>query len=200
MNTMNNEWIAVKDPVSGKTYYANKKTRATQWDMPLEYNGNPQPQLIYNQQSQLNMYQFQNKFDDNKQSEHCNANNDASKWKKAHDPSTGNDYWYNTETKETTWNIPNILNNSVVQFDTIWGSDSDDNDNEWEEDDDNDNEYSSSNELEIYNPNKQIQKILPHSLVEDDTSSDNNNENINEKKDYFIFDEKDEILINNTPN
>eukprot|EP01084_Bolivina_argentea_P170754 295884_1 len=43
------DWIAVRDPKSGQTYYANTKTRETSWNRP--------PQMAYNQQLQHNTYQ-----------------------------------------------------------------------------------------------------------------------------------------------
>lgn len=35
------DWVAVEDPTSGKTYYANMKTRETSWDPPAGF-GAPQ--------------------------------------------------------------------------------------------------------------------------------------------------------------
>ncbi len=53
------DWIAVRDPTSGKTYYTNMKTRETSWDIPPGYQGQQPPQVQYNPQSQLNMNQQQ---------------------------------------------------------------------------------------------------------------------------------------------
>ena len=33
----------------------------------------------------------------------------VNKWKKVNDPKTGRDYWYHTDTKETTWTMPDEL-------------------------------------------------------------------------------------------
>eukprot|EP01084_Bolivina_argentea_P309871 536034_1 len=113
---MNSEWIQINDQASGRIYYANKTTRATQWEMPYGFNATSQP--------------IQN-------------DNDASKWNKAYDPKTGNYYWWHLDTKETTWTIPTIVSQSSTRFDAIWASDSDNNsDNGRDEDDDDDDDTS----------------------------------------------------------
>eukprot|EP01083_Nonionella_stella_P114274 337691_1 len=114
------DWVSVQDPSSGKTYYANTKTRETSWDVPPGF-----------------------------QQQRPSNTGAASKWKKAHDPNSNKDYWFHVDTKETTWTMPkelagrgggadaamkatkeDIKRGSVINFDAAWGSDTDDDKND----------------------------------------------------------------------
>eukprot|EP01084_Bolivina_argentea_P170753 295883_1 len=56
------DWIAVRDPKSGQTYYANTKTRQTSWNRPPAFDGVVQPQMAHNQQLQHNTHQQQYQY------------------------------------------------------------------------------------------------------------------------------------------
>merc|ERR1712228_52158 len=261
------DWVAVQDPSSGKTYYANMKTRETSWDVPPGFQeAQAQPQVAYNAQSQMNMGQQQGSFYGQQQQQfgqqqqqpqqgsfygqqqqqnqngygqqqQQQQNNgygqqmnpmsgggaDDSKWKKAHDPNSNKDYWYHIETKETTWTMPaelaqqgamngNSLNaqqdqqqkrmsaqmavnsGSVIHFDAAWGSDSDedgDGDDSWDDDKD---DSSSDDGLDVYDPNKQAKKALGNTLVNDEPS---NSEEDDEKPSNPLGDD-DEVLVADT--
>eukprot|EP01084_Bolivina_argentea_P193809 332475_1 len=42
---IDNAWVAVQDPNSGKTYYANMETRETSWEKPPAFENNTQSQI-----------------------------------------------------------------------------------------------------------------------------------------------------------
>ena len=44
----NGDWVAVQDPKTGNTYYANMVTRETRWDKPPGFTGPSQAQVQYN--------------------------------------------------------------------------------------------------------------------------------------------------------
>jgi len=278
--------VAVQDPTSGKTYYANMKTRETSWEVPPGFQGAAQPQVQYNPQSQLNMMggsqqnmgayggnpqqgsfyggaqfggqpqgsfyggaqpQQQGSFyggaqpangqfgQPQQQQPMQGGGGDASKWKKAHDPNSGKDYWYHVDTKETTWNMPPevaaangggggmngavgggmanpmgaaanqdvqskqaqmaVNSGSVIHFDAAWGSDSeeeqDGGDDSWDDDKD---ESSSDDGLDVYDPNKQAKKALGNTLVNDEPS---NSEEDDEKPQNPMGDDE-EVLVADT--
>lgn len=81
-----------------------------------------------------------------------------SKWKKAHDPNSGKDYYYHEDTKETRWTKPDdyqepkaahAKSDSVIAFEAAWGSDSDekDKDDSWDTDNDSESDSESGNGL-----------------------------------------------------
>eukprot|EP00486_Rosalina_sp_Unknown_P015531 CAMPEP_0201593486 /NCGR_PEP_ID=MMETSP0190_2-20130828/191073_1 /ASSEMBLY_ACC=CAM_ASM_000263 /TAXON_ID=37353 /ORGANISM="Rosalina sp." /LENGTH=363 /DNA_ID=CAMNT_0048052689 /DNA_START=105 /DNA_END=1193 /DNA_ORIENTATION=+ len=291
------DWVAVQDPTSGKTYYANMKTRETSWEVPPGFQGQAQPQVQYNPQSQLNMMggsqanmgggaggggmaqggggygqqpqqqqgsfygQQQNAFGQQQQQQQGSfygqqqqnpqqqgsfygqqnqfaqqsnpmgaaagmgagggGGGAESKWKKAHDPNSNRDYWYHVDTKETTWTMPAELANgggggggggnpqdeaaqkraqmainsgSVIHFDAAWGSDSedgDDGDDSWDDDKD---DSSSDDGLDVYDPNKQAKKALGNTLVNDEPS---NSEEDDEKPQNPLGDDE-EVLVADT--
>eukprot|EP00808_Paulinella_micropora_P026680 g54161.t1 len=94
-------WSTSQDPKSRRTYYYNKKTKATSWSRPacLGAEEAPEPKkekVVEEQQAP--------KEEEPKKEEPKKAPADV--WKKAIDPRSGKPYWYNKATKETTWKNP----------------------------------------------------------------------------------------------
>eukprot|EP01107_Rhizomastix_libera_P003972 TRINITY_DN167_c0_g1_i1.p1 TRINITY_DN167_c0_g1~~TRINITY_DN167_c0_g1_i1.p1 ORF type:complete len:812 (+),score=313.36 TRINITY_DN167_c0_g1_i1:97-2436(+) len=85
-------WKEVKDPESGDTYYYNEETKETTWDVPEELKkakekkSKPSPSPSSSSNSSKAEY--------------------SGPWKEVKDPSSGDSYYYNEETKETTWDVP----------------------------------------------------------------------------------------------
>lgn len=44
------KWVAVLDPKSGKTYYANMETRETTWKIPSDFQESTKPPIQHNTQ------------------------------------------------------------------------------------------------------------------------------------------------------
>merc|ERR1719242_1779550 len=182
--------------------------------------GQQQQQNGYGQQQQQNGYGSQQQVNPM----NGGGGAEESKWKKAHDPNSNKDYWYHIETKETTWTMPaeqaqqgmngNSLNaqqdqqqkrmsaqmavnsGSVIHFDAAWGSDSDedgdgDGDDSWDDDKD---DSSSDDGLDVYDPNKQAKKALGNTLVNDEPSD---SEEDDQKPQNPLGDE-DEVLVADT--
>ena len=89
-NTFDDLWVHATDPNTKKTYYYNTKTRETRWD---------DPNINTNTNTNTNI---NTKIESNNKSISKNLPKD---WKSAND-SNGKEYYYNTKTKETTWNRP----------------------------------------------------------------------------------------------
>ena len=94
-------------------------TRETRWDTPPGFK-RKQPDIQYNPASQMNLNQQANDMQQSSSSasdkDESDETNVKNKWKKAHDPNSGKDYWYNVDTKETTWTMPKELK---VKLDVI---------------------------------------------------------------------------------
>jgi hypothetical protein len=71
------DWKATVDPSSGRTYYYNKVTQVTSWDVPEGFN---------------------EKGD--------STADDAANWKATVDPASGRTYYYNKVTQVTAWDAP----------------------------------------------------------------------------------------------
>ena len=85
-------WVKSVDPKSGRTFYANRVTRKTQWEKPDNWIEEevlaPPP----------NPYQQSRQDDDD---DDLPAN-----WEKMHDPTTGKPFYVDHERKITTWTKP----------------------------------------------------------------------------------------------
>jgi len=85
---MSNEWVATVDSTSGKTYYYNRQTRETTWEMPVGAKIVQAPATKPAAAAALPAAQPQ------------------PEWKEVIDKSTGKSYYYNRTTKQTRWDPP----------------------------------------------------------------------------------------------
>jgi hypothetical protein len=94
------EWIPSLDPGSGRTYYFNPLTQETSWDPPPK----KEPLVsIPNDADRLSENNGVNKT--------AKVNQNESEWSVVSDPSSGQIYYYNLTTKETTWKRPSSIQN-----------------------------------------------------------------------------------------
>jgi FYVE zinc finger/WW domain len=84
-------WVKSVDPKSGRTFYANRLTRKTQWDKPDNWI---EEQVLA---PPPNPYQQSRQDDD----DDLPAN-----WEMMHDPTTGKPFYVDHERKITTWTKP----------------------------------------------------------------------------------------------
>jgi hypothetical protein len=92
---LSGDWIKVEDPAGEQPYYYNPKTGETSWEKPEEAETN-EP------------YVKEVNATDKDGSKHLSIeDNDLSEgWVEVIDPASGDCYWYNNETQETTWDKP----------------------------------------------------------------------------------------------
>lgn len=94
-------WIAKTDPNSGKTYYINKETRATQWSKPDDFVDDSTA-----------LSDAKPAVDSVKPS--ASPALPLSQWSERVDPTSGKTYYVNRETKQTTWQRPPELDVASV--------------------------------------------------------------------------------------
>ena len=90
---MNDGWVKLKDPASGKEFYANKITRETQWDTP---EGFVDPDIIAQQQQQ-------------RSSSFVNSATESDlppNWERLKDEASGKYFYVDHVNKVTTWEHP----------------------------------------------------------------------------------------------
>jgi hypothetical protein len=105
-------WVEVEDPSGDKPYYYNTKTGETSWENPEE-GGTKES---HNEET-----------DGSKEEQTPDPLNDGEDlidgWVEVIDPTSGDCYWYNHETQETTWEQPTkpteAINEVAYQEDTI---------------------------------------------------------------------------------
>jgi hypothetical protein len=98
---MNEGWVKLQDPKSGKTFYANKTTKVTQWERPDGFVEEQENKPI----TQSNK----------------NASSDSDlppNWERLHDTASGRDFYVNHLTKKTQWDHPGTTTSHSEQFGT----------------------------------------------------------------------------------
>ena len=86
---MNNGWVKLQDPKSGKTFYANKTTKVTQWEKPEGFVD----------EQEINPITHKNA--------NASSNSDLPpNWERLHDEASGRDFYVNHLTKKTQWDHP----------------------------------------------------------------------------------------------
>ena len=95
-------WIELKDPNSGKVYYYNEEDNTTSWERPSATDSNinvPSDQPNESKTSEA---------DDTGEMESPESDDLPPGWEKLSDPASGNTYFFNRETNETSWEFPII--------------------------------------------------------------------------------------------
>eukprot|EP01084_Bolivina_argentea_P255754 430300_1 len=169
------KWKKAHDPNSNKDYWYHVDTKETTWTMPPELMGN---------------------------------NNDKQKQEEEQGQGQGQGQGQNMsggmgigvgvgggDQQQKRMSAQMAINSgSVIHFDAAWGSDSDEDGNEddsWDEDKD---DSSSDDGLDVYDPNKRAKKALGNTLVNDEPS---NSEEDDEKPSNPLGDD-DEVLVADT--
>jgi len=148
------DWVEVEDPNSGDIYYANEVTGETTWDRPSA------PRSVQKQES-LDDYPNEDKSANNLSTASIDRDDDddgslPENWMALDDPDSGDTYYVNKETGESTWdrpvNQPKTESSQTMNLSAHSGStsldnndDNDDNDNDTT-DNDNDNDATTNND------------------------------------------------------
>jgi len=102
-------WVESTDPTSGDTYYYNVNSEETSWDRPEKSPSKSVPkQLVETKaksdtQSEPDYVMTPNEGEEPIKND---MNDLLDGWVEVIDSSSGNCYWYNNETQETTWEKP----------------------------------------------------------------------------------------------
>jgi hypothetical protein len=97
-------WKAVTDPASGKTYYYNKISRETTWTKPRGLMGDDAVGDAAKATTAAGATAAA--LAARTSAGGATDTNGGGEWKAVVDPSSGNTYWYNKKTRETTWTDP----------------------------------------------------------------------------------------------
>jgi hypothetical protein len=100
------EWFAVVDPQSGETYYANERTGETSWEKPQALL------RIENEPHNSNNFQDNTRLLTNGPAQ--NDNEIPPGWFAAMDEQSGEEYYVNEQTGETTWDRPQNPNHTPL--------------------------------------------------------------------------------------
>ena len=105
-NDLPPDWIAIIDSDTGETYYANEVTGESTWEKPISH-----------QQSQQQTHESDTQDDHDNVSSNSNNNDELLPlgWFAAVDEQSGDTYYCNETTGETTWDRPSSSNKEVVE-------------------------------------------------------------------------------------
>ena len=90
------DWKSTTDTKSGRSYYYNKVTKKTAWELPTECKGF---QATSKNIAELAREEAKRAIAE-REEEICGG------WKVAKDANSGKNYYYNAETRETSWELP----------------------------------------------------------------------------------------------
>ena len=91
----NNGWIKSTDPDTGRTFYANKHTRTTQWEVPEGWDE-------LHKETGIDGRNGNGQLD----ADHHGANHLPTGWEESVDPKSGRTFYINHIEKKTTWERP----------------------------------------------------------------------------------------------
>mmetsp|Transcript_8712 Transcript_8712/g.16665 ORF Transcript_8712/g.16665 Transcript_8712/m.16665 type:complete len:706 (-) Transcript_8712:344-2461(-) len=94
-------WIAVVDPDSGDTYYVNEATGETTWDRPSSPSNHASQSSLHASQRSVNSSGHGTNASSDDKDEHLPPG-----WLAVLDPDSGDHYYVNESTGETTWDRP----------------------------------------------------------------------------------------------
>ncbi|GBG32417.1 Hypothetical Protein FCC1311_086422 [Hondaea fermentalgiana] len=131
------EWIELFDPATGRNYYFNSKTQASQWDkpasfhkfsledigqklMPPEVRAAVLVQNTWRAKVARRVLRKQRGLKLGAASPKEGNDIGSSPWQVLTDPQTGFDYFYNTETQEVTWDAPQDIAKALSSTSWTW--------------------------------------------------------------------------------
>jgi hypothetical protein len=93
-------WMKSTDPTTGRTFYANKYTRTTQWEAPDGWSDNAGATAA--KSSDVHMYP---------------SNTLPEGWEEATDPKSGKTFYINHFERKTTWERPSAMSTPINLID-----------------------------------------------------------------------------------
>jgi len=131
-DTFEVQWLQLWDSKSSKYYYYNQETGESRWDAPEGYSKEKSKMSADIKATLLIQSVFRAKrarraIREQRGMLQAKGAPESNGWMKVHDPSSGADYYYNTETGESKWEIddkPSDEKESLVEWLKLWDSSS----------------------------------------------------------------------------